>query len=454
MSTPAVAPDLQELAVRIVRESLGRGASAAECVVRSSRELSVTVRLGETESVKQAEGKALGIRVFRGQQAGTVYSSDLSWSAVEPMIASALAIAENASSDPFAGLPAPEEQGSAAADLELYSERAAAVTPDQAIAWAREAERAALDCDPRLGNSDGGSFDAGESTRILANSNGFLGAVRGSSCSLAAVPIATQDGKMQRDYWYTVARSPEELESPASVGRTAARRTLRRLGARKIPTTKVPVVFDPQAARSLLGHLLEAVSGEAVYREASFLKGKLGELVAAPEFTLVDDGLRPRGLGSSPFDAEGVPSRRTVVINEGRLHSYLLNCYAARKLGLRTTGNAARGLAGAPGVSCGNLTLQPGTATPEEIIASVPRGLYVTEFIGFGVNLVTGDYSRGASGLWIENGELAYPVEEITLAGNLAEMFRNVRAIGSDLVYRGAVTSPTLLIEGLTLAGS
>src|SRR6185437_3602387 len=239
----------------------------------------------------------------------------------------------------------------------------------------------------------------------------------------------------------------------ARAGR-AHRRAPRRLGARKVPTARVPVVLDPQTAGSLLGHVLEAVSGESVYRESSFLAGQLGQMVAAPGFTLVDDGLRPGGFGSSPFDAEGVPTRKTAVITAGRLDSYLLNTYTARKLSLATTGNAARSLAGAPGVSCGNLTLLPGTAAPEDILRGLPRGLLVTELIGFGVNAVTGDYSRGACGLWIENGELAYPVEEITIAGNLRDMLKNITAIGTDLPNRGAVNAPTVLIEGMTVAGS
>lgn len=442
-----------ELAQRIVAEAGRRGASAAECVLREGRELSVTVRLGQTESIKQAEGKSLGIRVFRGQRSGVTYSSDLSWPVVERMLEAALAIAASASPDPFAGLPAPEDLGARSGDLGLYSPACIAVTPEQALEFALRAEEAALACDPRLTNSDGASFDTGESRKILANSLGFLGGVRRSTCSISVVPIAIEDGRRQRDYWYSIAREPSRLESPEAVGRTAAARTLRRLGARKAATARVPVIFDPQTARSLLGHLLEAVSGESIYREASFLQGKLGQTVAAAGVNLVDDGTLPGGFGTAPFDAEGVPTRRTPVIVDGRLESYLLNSYAARKLGLRTTGNASRALAGPPGVGCGNLTLAPGTAAPEAILRGVSRGLYVTQLLGFGVNPVTGDYSRGACGQWIENGELAYPVEEITVAGNLQEMFRQVQAIGSDLEYRGAVNSPTILFDGLTVAG-
>lgn len=454
LETPAAPAPLLELAGRILDQARRRGATAAECVLREGRELSLSVRLGQTETLKQAEGKSLGIRVFRGQQAGVTYSSDWNWPAVERMLEAALEIAAHASPDPAAGLPDLRELGQSSADLRLYSPACAAVTPEQALDWALRAETAALAADPRLTNSDGASFDAAESTKLLANSLGFTGCVRKSTCSGSAVPIALQDGLRQRDYWFTLARDPAALESPEAVGRRAAERTLRRLGARKIPTTRVLVVFDPLTAASLLGHLADAVSGESIYRQASFLTGKLGEPVAADIVTLVDDATLPGGFGSSPFDAEGVPTRRTSVIAAGRLESYLLNCYSARKLGLRTTGNAARALAANPGVGCGNFELAPGLHSPEAIIASVPRGLYVTELLGFGVNAVTGDYSRGAGGLWIENGQLTFPVEEVTVAGNLLEMLRHIQMIGNDLQRRGSVNSPTILIDGLTVAGS
>lgn len=454
IETPSAPAPLLDLATRILEEARRRGASAAECVLREGRELSLGVRLGQTESLKQAEGKSLGIRVFRGQQAGVTYSSDWSWAAVERMLEAALEIATHASPDPAAGLPEPGELGQRPEDLRLYSSACAAVTPEQALDWALRAEAAALAADPRLSNSDGASFDAAESGKLLANSLGFFGYVRKSTCSGSVVPIAMENGLRQRDYWYTIARDPAALESPEAIGLRAAERTLRRLGARKIPTTRVPVVFDPQTAASLLGHLADAVSGESIYRQASFLTGKLGEPVAAGMVTVVDDATLPSGFGSGPFDGEGVPTRRTPVIAAGRLESYLLNTYAARKLGQRTTGNAARALAGNPGVGCGNLELAPGPHSPLAILASVSRGFYVTQLLGFGVNAVTGDYSRGASGLWIENGQLTHAVEEVTVAGNLLDMLRQIQMVGNDLDRRGSVNSPTILIDGLTVAGS
>jgi len=258
---------------------------------------------------------------------------------------------------------------------------------------------------------------------------------------------------MQRDYWFSVARSLNRLESPEDVGKVAAQRALRRLGARKVKTQQVPIIFDPLVANSILGHIFEGVNGDSVYRGASFLAGKLGEKIAASQVTVIDDGTMVGGFGTSPFDGEGIPTRRTVVIENGVLKSYVLNTYTAKKLGLQTTGNASRGLAGTPGIGPGNYFLQPGAKTPQQLIGDVKEGLYVTEFLGMGVNLVTGDYSRGASGLWISGGELTYPVEEITVAGNLKDMFLNISEIANDLEFRGSVASPTIRIDGLTVGG-
>ncbi|HZT73585.1 MAG TPA: metallopeptidase TldD-related protein [Terriglobales bacterium] len=444
---------LADLAGRILQAARARGATAAECVLRESRELSATVRLGEIENLKEAGGRGLGIRVFIGHRAASTFTSDFSWPAVERMLDSASAIARVASEDPFAGLPDASELGQAEGDLGIYSPEVAAVTAEQAVEVARRCEAAALAVDPRLTNSEGGTFEAATSRKLFANSLDFVGEYRRSSCSLAAVPIAAADGEMQRDYWFSRAHAPADLDAPEEVGRIAAQRALRRLGARKIPTARVPVVFDAPVAGSLLDHIFQAVNGDSVYRGTSFLANRLGELVAHPAVTVVDDGLRWGGFGTTPFDGEGVRRRKTVVLRQGVLESYLLNSYTARKLGLRTTGNAVRGLAASPGVGVGNLFLEPGDQSPERILAGISQGLLVTEFIGMGVNLVTGDYSRGACGLWIENGELAYPVEEITVAGNLKDMLRNIAAIGNDLVFRGAVAAPTVLVEGLTVAG-
>jgi len=446
--------DLKQLAADVVRRATAGGATAAEAVAREGESFSTVVRLGQVESLQEAGSRALGVRVFFGQRAASTYTSDFSPEGVEQLVSGALALARVTSEDPHSGLPEPEQLGAFSGDLDLYSDDVNALAPAERIAYARRAEAAALAVDPRISNSEGGSFDASSGRHALANSHGFLGEYRRSYCSVAAVPIAQANGgAMQRDYWYSVSRSLKKLDSPEEVGRIAAQRTLRRLGARKVATARVPVVFDPFVARSILGNLFEAASGDAIYRSASFLAGKLGERIAAENVTVVDDGTLPGGLGSSPFDDEGVPTRRTVVVERGVLRSYLLNSYTAKKLGLSTTGNASRGLAGTPGIGPGNFSLQPGTKSPQELIAGVPDGLYVTEFLGHGVNLVTGDFSRGASGLWIQNGELAYPVEEITVAGNLRDMLQNISEIASDLDFRGSIAAPTLRIDGLTVAG-
>jgi len=453
-SNQKLATDLKEIATDVVSRAMQGGATAAECVVREGDEFSTVVRLGQVETLKESGSRAIGVRVFFGQRAASTYSSDFSKEGLERMLKSALELAKITSEDPCAGIPDAAKLGSLAGELNLYHEDVYSLPGPERIEYARRAEKAALDSDPRIKNSEGGSFDAATGRKVLANSHGFVDEYRRSYCSVAAIPIAQDEkGHMQRDYWYAVARSLAKLESAEQVGKEAARRTLRRLGARKVKTAHVPVVFDPMVATSMLEHIFEGVNGDAVYRGASFLAGKLGQKIAGDNVTVIDDGTMPGGFGTSPFDGEGIPTRRTVVIENGVLKSYLLNTYTAKKLGLETTANASRGLAGTPGIGPGNYFLQPGTKTPQQIIGDIEDGLYVTEFLGMGVNLVTGDYSRGASGLWIVNGELAYPVEEITVAGNLKDIFNNISEIANDLEFRGSVASPTIRIDGLTVGG-
>ena len=444
----------KELAQDIVRRAMNLGAAAAECVIREGDEFSTLVRLGQVETLKESGSKAIGVRVFNGKRAASTYSSDFSREGLDRMLKSALELSRITSEDPYAGIPEPEQLGSISGDLDLYYADVYSLPGEERISYARRTEKAALDYDPRIKNSEGGSFDAATGHKVLANSHGFVGEYRRSYCSVAAVPIAqNESGAMQRDYWYSVARSLSRLESPEHVGKTAAQRTLRRLGARKVKTAHVPVVLDPLVARSMLEHIFEGVNGDSVYRGASFLAGKLGAKIAAERVNVIDDGTMIGGFGTSPFDGEGIPTRRTVVIENGVLKSYLLNSYTARKLGLQTTANASRGLAGTPSISPGNYFLQPGSKTLQAIISEIKQGLYVTEFLGHGVNLVTGDYSRGASGLWISGGELSYPVEEITVAGNLKDIFFNISDIANDLEFRGSVACPTIRIDGLTVGG-
>jgi PmbA protein len=446
--------DLRDLAADVVSRAMKAGATAAEAIVREGNEFSTVVRLGQVETLKEAGSRGLGLRVFQGKRAASTYSSDFTPEGIEHLVRGAVELARLTSEDPFAGLPDPDQLGSIRGDLQLYFNDVYSLPPEERIDYARRAERAALESDPRLKNSDGGSFDASTGRKVLANSLGFIGESRGSYCSVSAVPIAQAEGKpMQRDYWFSVARTLTKLESPESVGKEAARRTLRRLGARKVASTQVPVVLDPMVAQSILDNIFDAVNGGAIYRQSSFLAGKLGEKIAGENVTVIDDGTIPGGFGTSPFDGEGIPTRRTPVIEKGVLKSYLLNTYTARKLGLKTTGNASRGLAGNPGIGAGNFFLPAGSRTPQQIIGEISRGLYITEFLGFGVNLVTGDFSRGASGLWIENGDLTFPVEEITVAGNLKDMLNNISEVGNDLEFRGSMACPTLRIDGMMVAG-
>ncbi len=448
--------DLRQLALSAVDRAMSAGATDAEAIVYEGDEFEALVRMGEVERLKESGSRAIGLRVFCGARTASTSSSDLSDEGVGRLVAGAIDLARVTSEDPFAGLPETGAFGQIAnaGSLMLYNEDVYRLPAAERIEYARRAEAASLAADPRIGNSRGGSFDAGSGHKILVNSRGFTGEYRRSLCSISASPIAQgADGQMQRDYWYSSARSVRDLESPESIGAEAARRTLRRLGARSVPTQQVPIVLSAEVARSIVGHIFEAANGSAIYHQSSFFTGKLGEQVADSSVTVIDDGTLVGGFGTSPFDGEGLPTGRTVIVERGILRNYLLNTYTARKLSMASTGNAARGLAGAPGIGAGNLFLEAGADAPESLIADIPAGFYVTELIGQGVNMVTGDYSRGASGLWIENGALTYPVEGVTIAGNLKEMLRGIRAIGNDLVFRGPVASPTLRIDGMTIAG-
>jgi PmbA protein len=452
--------DLESLSADVVALAMKAGASDAEAVVREGDEFSVNVRMGEVETLKESGSRGLGLRVFLGTRSASTSTSDLTPDGIRQLVEGAMALAKVTEEDPFTGLPETAEFGSIPGDLHLYYDDVYSLDGKERIEWARRAESAALTADPRITNSDGGSFDAATGRKVMANSRGFVGGYRTSYAGVSAAPLAMDaNGQMQRDGWWSGARRMADLDSPEAIGKEAARRTLRRLGARKVPTQRVPIVFAPEVARSLIGSLFEAASGDSIWRHASFLAGRMGVQIAAPTLTVVDDNamLLPNGaggFGSSPFDGEGLPSLRTVVVENGVLQTYLLNTYSARKLGLKSTHNASRGLAGTPGIGCGNLYLEPGSLSPEEIVAQTQTGLYVTSLMGFGTNIVTGDYSRGATGLMIENGQLTHAVEEVTIAGNLTEMLMNVTAIGNDLVFRGSVASPTLRIDGMTIAGA
>jgi PmbA protein len=460
-----VSTDLKQLASDVLARALKAGATDAEAVVYEGDEFSALVRLGQVETLKESGSRAVGLRVFIGQRTASTSSSDFSAESLSKLVEGAVTLARITSEDPFAGLPEESEFGQHdVAAQHLYFDDVNEQPPTDRIRIAREVEAAAMAYDTRIQNSGGGDFDAGTSHKILMNSRGFTGEYRRSSCSFSAQPIAhDENGHMQRNYWYSAARTTRLLEDPVAIGHEAARRTLRRLGARQVKTQQAPVVFSPEIARSIIGNIFDAANGDAIYRHATFFADMLGHRVAGENVTVIDDGtmvfdheggIQTGGFGTSPFDGEGLPTRRTVLVENGILKNYVMNAYTARKLGMASTGNASRGLAGAPGIGAHNFFLEPGTLTPEQIIGDVKSGLYVTETMGFGVNLVTGDYSQGAAGLWIENGELAYPVEEITIAGNLKDMYQNISAIGNDLVFRSASAAPTLRVEGMMIAGS
>ena len=431
-----------------------RGASGGDALLVDSTSFETQVRLGDVETVQNSHQKRLGLRLFFGQRSATTSTSDFSPASLRQLLDDTCALAQAMADDEHAGLPEPSEVATTVPDLGLCDDSLQQLPPAERIAMARDAERAALDYDSRITNSEGGSYDSSQGDVTYVNSHGFVGHYRASQASLSVASIASDAGGMQSASWFTAGRRMDSLQAPEALGREAARRTLQRLGARRVPTQKVPVIFDASVAAGLLNHLFSAVSGSAIYRAASFLTDCIGQQIAPETVTVYDDGTLPGAPGSKPFDGEGLPTRRTTVVEQGVLRTYLLDTYTGRKLGMRSTGNAARSAGEAPSVSPTNFYLVPGTATPEEIIASVPDGLYVTGLIGFGVNPVTGDYSRGASGLWIEGGELTYAVEEITIAGNLRHMLADIEMIGNDLDRRRRVMAPTLKIREMTIAGS
>lgn len=446
--------DYAQLAADVLRQAKQSGATEADIIIAEGETFSVQVRLGAVDRLTKAREKQLGLRVFVGKRSASTSTSDFSKESLEQLVTQTCALAKAVAKDPLSGFPGVEQMAIERPDLDLHD--STRLETDCQIDLARRAESAAMAADPRVTNSEGAEFDSSSGRVVLGNTHGFIGEFRSSSFSLSVSPVATdqQTGAMQRDSWYGVQRKFSKLDSPEAIGAEAARRTVRRLGARKVATQRAPVVFDQDTAASLMGTLSSAVSGYAVYKGASFLLDHLGKSIASDCVTVYDDGRIVGGLGSRPFDGEGVPTRKTTVVDRGVLKNYLLDTYSARKLGLRSTGNASRSVGENPSVGPTNLYLVPGTRTAEEIIAGVRQGLYVTELIGFGINMVTGDYSRGVCGFWIENGELAYPVEEITIASTLQQMLVGVETVGNDLVFRGRIASPTVKIADMMVAGN
>jgi PmbA protein len=443
-----------QLALELLAKAKRSGATEADIIVADGDTLSVQVRLGVVDRLTKAREKHLGLRVFVGKRSASASTSDFSGDSLDQLVAETCTLAKAVVEDQVSGLPAADQMARERQDLDLYDPTQ--LNTEQQIELAKRVEAAAMSTDVRVTNSEGGDFDSSSGRVVLGNSYGFLGEYQSSSFSMSVSPVATdpESGAMQRDSWYDVQRKFAKLDSPEAVGLEAARRTVRKLGARKVATQRVPVVFDSETACSLMGNLCSAVSGYALYKGASFLAGQLDKPLAPESVTVYDDGRVIGGLGSRPFDGEGLLTRKTTVVERGVLKSYLLDTYSGRKLGLASTGNASRSVGENPSVGPTNFYLAPGTKRAEDIIKTVKQGLYVTDLIGFGINMVTGDYSRGASGFWIEGGELAYPVEEITIAGNLKDMFAGIELVGSDLVFRGRIASPTVKIAEMMVAGS
>ena len=445
---------LSDLAHDVLAMAKTHGATEADVVVADGENLSVQIRLGSVDRLSKAREKRLGLRVFVGKRSATSSTSDFSPESLRRLVSETCTLAKAVVEDPVSGLPAADQMATEQPDLDLYDETR--LDTDRQIDLAKRAEAAALATDERITNSEGADFDSSWGRVVLWSSHGFIGDYRSSSYSLAVSPVAVDpvSGSMQRDAWYDVRRKFHQMDAPEAIGIEAARRTVRRLGARKVVTKRVPVIFDQESAGSLLGNLCSAASGYSLYKGASFLAGQLGNRLAPEWFTVYDDGRMIGGLGSRPFEGEGLPTRKNTVVDKGVLTSYLLDTYSGKKLGLPSTGNASRSVGESPSVGPTNFYLSPGTRSAEEIIRSVKDGLYVTELIGFGINMVTGDYSRGAGGFWIENGELTYPVEEITIAGNLKQMFQDIELVGNDLIFRGRIASPTVKIAEMMVAGN
>jgi PmbA protein len=449
----------KEVVRHALASALDAGATEVDALLFESDSHEARVRGEEIEFVKQAQERALGIRAMisgpGGMRTAVTSTSDLDPNAVAKMAAETVALAGATAPDPTAGLP---EGGFATdiPDLDLFDPGDRNVSVEARIEEARRAEQAARALDERVNNSEGSQVGSSFTQVVYGNSKDFIGDYETASHSLFSEPLASQGDSMQRDYWMTVGHRLSDLEDGATVGRKAAERALRRLGAKRVKTCEVPVIFDPFTAPSLLGQLVGCLSGYSIYREASFLASKMGDKIAAESITVIDDGRLPAGLGSKPFDGEGLPTRRNVIVEDGVLKTWLLDTYSGRKLDLPSTGNASRGAGGGPGVGSTNLWIEPSKESGrslDDIISETEKGLLVTELIGMGFNPTTGDYSRGAAGLWIEGGEIQHPVEEITIASNLGDMLAGIDRVGSELTWRGRTACPPLRIAQMTIAG-
>lgn len=447
--------ELQALGARIVEAAKKQGADVAEVLSSSSEELSTRVRVRERELIEEAGSHTVGLRVIKDDKSAATYTSDTTDAGLELLVADAMELAALSEPDPLAAPPDPSLLAKSFAELDLFDPTGADIDAKRAAELALEAEVAALDYDERITNSEGANYSRTRSAIALVTSGGFSGGYQGTYQSLSVSPLADDEGGKKRTaYDWDARRHVEMMRGAKDIGEEAARRTLAKLGAKKVPSAQVPVVFHPDAGRALLSLLFSCIDGRAVYQRASYLCDREGDAVACPLVTIVDDPLLPRGPGSKPFDGEGLEARKNVVVEAGVLRTYLMDSYAARKLGKESTGSASRGYSGRPSVAPTNFHLLPGETSPEEIVKDVKAGLYVTSMMGFGFSAVTGDFSRGAEGFWIEDGEMKYPVGEITISLNFDELWKNIDAVGSDLDPKARFATPTFRVAKMTVAGS
>lgn len=446
--------DYQKLAKRIVQRATKKGASQAEAFLEVGRQSTVRVREGQIEDLTQSTSKGVGLRVVVKGRLGFAFTSDFETSGLERLVDQALKLAEAAAPNKLNGLPGAKDLGRLGDTGALYDAAVANLPGDWKVKAALEVEKAGRAEDSRVATFN--AVGAGDfvSEVYVASSEGMSGGYSGTYVYLYAMPVASGDGQLQRGYWLDYKRFLDDLESPEAIGREATRRAVRMLGARRVKTQQVPVVFDPLVAASFVSGVARAANGNAVHQQASMFASRMGQKLAGEHVTLVDNGLLPRGLSTAPFDGEGVPTRRTPIIDRGVLTHFLYDAFTARKAKARPTGNAKRGYNALPSIGASNLYLEPGQKTPEQLIREVDRGFYVTSLLGHGANPVTGELSAGANGLWIENGELTHAVQEVTVAGNVLKMLQDMDGVGNDLQFRGGATgAPTVRFRGLTLSG-
>lgn len=446
--------DRKTLALETIAELKKLGADECDVVVSESRHFDVSVRMGQIEKLEESNSRGMGLRVFKNQASAICHTTDFSWNSIKELAKRAMEIVAVSSRDEFNGLAPKDRLGIFAGELELIDESIASIPTEKKLAYAIELEQAGFDLDKRITNSEGASWGDEIGHSVLATSDGFVGEKHGTSAGASASLLAEQDGVRYSDYWYEMHRFASALPKAKEIGEKAAQRALRKIAGRKIKTGTFPVVLDPLIARRFVSLLFSASSGRAIYKKASFLYEKMGQQIASDSLTIVDDPHLIRGISSKAYDGEGVLTSSQKLVDNGRLMFYPCDSYAAKKLAMRVTGHASRGYAGSPGVGHSNLIVEAGKYSPDEIIKSVKSGLYVTDLFGHGVNMVTGDFSQGAAGIWIENGELTFPVQEITLAGNILEFMQKIRMIGNDLSFsQGSVVAPTMLVESAVIGG-